>query len=67
MKANNENPGKILDQAIEEIRNAPVSAEAVEKAAAKVRHRLQEEYYKVFRIPPRRRWIAFRAARISVR
>ena len=42
MKANNENPGKILDQAIEEIRNAPVSAEAVEKAAAKVRHRLKE-------------------------
>ena len=51
MKANNENPGKILDQAIEEIRNAPVSAEAVEKAAAKVRHRLQEEYYKVLPYP----------------
>jgi hypothetical protein len=47
MKPNNENPGKILDRAIEEIRNAPISAEAIDQAAANVRHRLQEEYYKV--------------------
>jgi len=47
MKPNMENPGKILDRAIDEIRNAPVSAEAIEQAAANVRQRLQEEYSKV--------------------
>ena len=47
MKPNKENPGKILDRAIEEIRNAPVSAEAIDQAAASVRYRLQEEYSKV--------------------
>jgi hypothetical protein len=48
MKPNNkENPGKILDRAIEEIRNAQVSEQAMDQAAANVRHRLQEEYFKV--------------------
>jgi hypothetical protein len=47
MKPNKENPGEILDRAIEEIRKAPVSAEAIEQAAANVRYRLQEEYNKV--------------------
>ena len=47
MKPNKENPAKILDQAIDAIRQAPVSADAVEQAAERVRHRLQEEYYKV--------------------
>jgi hypothetical protein len=47
MKPNSENPGKILDHAINEIRNAPIPAEAVDQAAANVRYRLQEEYNKV--------------------
>jgi hypothetical protein len=51
MKPNKENPGKILDQAIVEIRNAPVSEEAIAQAAANVRQRLQEEYYKVLPYP----------------
>jgi len=51
MKPNKENPGKILDRALEEIRTAPVSEEAIEQAAANVRQRLQEEYYKVLPYP----------------
>ncbi|HET9216385.1 MAG TPA: FecR domain-containing protein [Terriglobia bacterium] len=51
MKPNNENTGKILDRAIEEIRNAPVSAEDIDRAAANVRHRLQEEFNKVVTHP----------------
>jgi FecR protein/Putative zinc-finger len=47
MKRNTENPGRILNQAIDEIRNAPVSAEQMEQAAVKVRQRLQEDYNKV--------------------
>jgi len=47
MKPNQENPGRILDRAIDEIRNAPIAAEDIERAAANVRDRLQEEYYKV--------------------
>ncbi|HET9942536.1 MAG TPA: FecR domain-containing protein, partial [Terriglobia bacterium] len=47
MKPKKENPGNILDRAIDEIRNAPVSAEDIQQAAANVRHRLQEEYHKV--------------------
>ena len=47
MKQNTENPGKILDQAIDEIRNAPVMPEELEQASANVRLRLQEEYHKV--------------------
>jgi len=47
MKPNKENPGEILDRAIQEIRNEPVSAEAIDQAAANVRYRLQEEYSKV--------------------
>jgi hypothetical protein len=47
MKPNKENPGEILDRAIDEIRKTPVSAEAIDQAAANVRYRLQEEYSKV--------------------
>jgi len=47
MKPNKENPGKILDRAIDEIRNTPVSADAIDQAAANVRYRLQEEHNKV--------------------
>ena len=47
MKPNKENPGQILDRAIDEIRKAPVSAEAIDQAAANVRHRLWEEHSKV--------------------
>ena len=51
MKPNNENPGKILDQAIEEIRNSSLAASQVEQASANVRYRLQEEFNKVVRHP----------------
>src|SRR5678815_4845893 len=47
MKPNKESPGKILDRAIDEIRNTPVSADAIDQAAANVRYRLQEENNKV--------------------
>ena len=47
MKCNKENPGKILDQAIEGIRNSSASPEQVEQASANVRRRLQEEFHKV--------------------
>jgi len=47
MKPNNENPGKILDRAIDEIRNAPIPADAINQAAGNVRLRLQEEFNKV--------------------
>ncbi|HTG72135.1 MAG TPA: hypothetical protein VMB70_00110, partial [Terriglobia bacterium] len=47
MKPNKESPGKILDRAIDEIRNTPVSADAIDQAAANVRYRLQEEHNKV--------------------
>lgn len=55
MKQNTENPGKnpgrALDQAIDEIRNTPVMPEELEQASANVRFRLQEEYYKVVQHP----------------
>lgn len=47
MKRNTENPGRILNQAIQEIRNTSVSAEEVEQASARARQRLQDECNKV--------------------
>ena len=55
MNHNIENPGEDLDrvlaQAIDEIRNTPVTPEDLEQASANVRFRLQEEYYKVVSHP----------------
>jgi hypothetical protein len=47
MKRNTENPGKILDQAIDEVRRASVSPEEMAQASARVLHRMREEYNKV--------------------
>src|SRR5678815_1571939 len=51
MKPNEQNPGKILDQAIQEIRNAAIPPSEMEQASANVRHRLQEELNKVIPYP----------------
>ena len=47
MKRNMENPGRILDQAIDGIRQMPVPTGQLEQASARVLHRMQEEYNKV--------------------
>jgi len=47
MKHNEENPGKILDRAIGELRQASASPEQVERASAQVLQRLHAEYNKV--------------------
>ena len=44
-------PGEILDQAIQEIRNASTAPDQVEQASANVRRRLQEEFHKVLPYP----------------
>jgi uncharacterized cupin superfamily protein len=51
MNPNNQKPGEILDQAVQEIRNAPLDPNQLEQASANVRHRLQEELYKVLPYP----------------
>ena len=51
MKPNEQNPGKILDQAIQDIRNAAIPSSEMEQASANVRHRLQEELNKVIPYP----------------
>jgi hypothetical protein len=51
MKPNEQNPGKILDRAIQEIRNAAIPPSEIEQASANVRHRLQEEMNKVIPYP----------------
>jgi hypothetical protein len=47
MKRNTENPGRILDQATEGIRQASVSPEETAQASARVLQRMREEYNKV--------------------
>jgi hypothetical protein len=47
MKHNHENPGKILDQAAEELRQTSVPSEEMAQASARVLLRMREEYYKV--------------------
>jgi len=44
-------PGEILDQAIQEIRNASTAPDQLEQASANVRRRLQEEFHKVLPYP----------------
>lgn len=47
MNRNTENPGKILDQAIDEVRQSSVSSEEMAQASARVLNRMREEYNKV--------------------
>lgn len=47
MKHNHENPGKILDQAAEELRKASVPSEEMAQASARVLLRMREEHNKV--------------------
>jgi hypothetical protein len=51
MKPKKQKPGEILDQAIQEIRNAPLPADQLEQASENVRRRLEEEVYKVLPYP----------------
>lgn len=50
MKRNTENPGQILDKAIDGLRQAQVSGEQVEQASARVLQRISEEHNKVVRM-----------------
>jgi hypothetical protein len=47
MKRNTEDPGKILDHAIDSVRQASVSPEEMSQASARVLQRMREEYNKV--------------------
>jgi len=47
MKPNTEDPGRILDQAIEEVCQASVSPEEMAQASARALYRMREEYNKV--------------------
>src|SRR5688572_18430523 len=51
MNRNTENPGRILDQATDDVRQASASPEEMAQASARVLQRMREEYNKVVMHP----------------